>query len=239
MELNEFTRMTLGGLKQLALDLSDLQIQQLYLFMNMVLEKNKVMNLTSITDPEEFVIKHIIDSLTVAKYASKSRCLIDVGTGAGFPGVPLKILFPDTEVSFMDSVLKKVDFIRECTNALGLEKTAFLHKRAEDVGSDPAYRGRFDCSVARAVAKLPVLLEYCLPLLKKGGIFIAMKSGNIEEELASCKNALSVLQASVTEQVNLILPGTDINRSIIVFQVNDSIPTKYPRKAGMPVKKPL
>lgn len=238
MELQEFTRMIRNGFNESDL-LSDDQINQLYGYMNYVLEKNKVMNLTSITDPKEFVTKHIIDSLTAAVYVKDSHSIIDIGTGAGFPGIPLKILYPDKELAFMDSVLKKIDFIRECAQQMGMTKNIYIHQRAEDAGQNPEYRGVFDCGIARAVAYLPVLLEYCLPLIKKGGIFVAMKGGDIDEELTACENALSVLQSSIIEKKQFVLPMTEFSRSILVFRVNGTIPNKYPRKAGLPTKKPL
>lgn len=239
MELQEFSLLIRNASSELDLSIFDAQINQLYVYMNDVLEKNKVMNLTSITDPYEFVTKHIIDSLTAASFVKDTQRIIDIGTGAGFPGVPLKILFPDKELAYMDSVKKKIDFIESCSEQLGLTNNLYIHHRAEDAGQNPEFRGMFDCGIARAVAYLPVLLEYCLPLIKKGGIFIAMKGGDIDEELASCRNALTALKSSLIKKSLFCLPGTQIARSILVFKVNDTIPEKYPRKAGIPSKKSL
>lgn len=238
MDLQEFTQLIRTGLNEPDF-VSEDQINQLYVYMNLVLEKNKVMNLTSITDPKEFVTKHIIDSLSAAVYVKDHQKIIDIGTGAGFPGVPLKVIYPNKEMAYMDSVKKKIDFIECCTQQLGLSNNLFIHQRAEDAGQNPSYRGRFDCGIARAVAYLPVLLEYCLPLIKKGGIFISMKGGNIEEELDACHNALSVLKSSLIHKSVFCLSNTDISRSILIFKVNGTIPSKYPRKAGLPTKKSL
>jgi 16S rRNA (guanine527-N7)-methyltransferase len=236
MNITEFAKIIKSGPVQ---DITEEQIDKLYRHMNMVLEKNRVMNLTSIEDPYEFVVKHILDSLTAAEYVKDCRTIIDVGTGAGFPGMPLKLLYPDKEVTFLDSTAKKVEFIRECGSALSVEPARYVHGRAEDIGHLPEYRGKFDCAVARAVASLPVLAEYCIPLLKKGGIFVAMKSSNVDEELDSCKNALSELRSTFVRCDRFFLTNTDIARSIVVFQLTGTVPEKYPRKAGLPSKKPL
>ncbi len=239
MNYNEFNEYITEDLKIIGLRPDEDKKIKLYEFMNMVLEKNKVLNLTSITDVNDFIKKHIIDSLCVVPYINSTKSIIDIGTGAGFPGVPIKIIYPEMNVTLLDSVNKKMTFLRESVKELGLNKIECICGRAEDAGHDIGLRGKYDFSIARAVAKLPVLLEYCVPFLKTSGIFIAMKTGMVSEELESCKNALISLNISLFKNVLFYLPQSDISRSIILFQLTGDVPKKYPRKAGVPVKKPL
>lgn len=216
-------------------------------YYRMVVEKNKVMNLTAITEEQEFLIKHFADSLSVysavplfKEMLSKGNVtLIDVGTGAGFPGIPLKIVFPQLKVTLLDSLQKRVNFLNEVIAELGLEGITAIHSRAEDGARTSGLRDGFDLVVSRAVASLPVLSEYCLPYVKPGGLLIAYKSGDIEEELKGAGHALKVLGGKLEDCPQFTLPDTDISRSFVVVRKQKPTPKAYPRKAGVIKKEPL
>jgi 16S rRNA (guanine527-N7)-methyltransferase len=228
------------GLQALEIDLTDLQKQQLIDYYEMLSEWNQVMNLTAITDFTEVIQKHFIDSLSLIKVIrpQKER-ILDIGTGAGFPGIPLKIAFPEIDIILLDSLKKRLVFLDEVISKLGLKKVKTLHGRAEDYGKDSNYRETFDLCVSRAVAKLSSLSEYCLPYVKKGGYFIPYKSGKVEEELVQSTNALKELGAEVVAKQEFLLPGSDIERSLIMIKKTAITPKKYPRSAGKPTKEPL
>jgi len=228
------------GLESLEINLSDLQMQQFIDYYELMVQWNEVMNLTSITSFPEVLLKHFIDSLSIVKvYRPTKDKIIDMGTGAGFPGIPLKIAFPETEIVLLDSLNKRILFLEEVIQKLNLKGITALHGRAEDYGRNIEYRGQFDLCVSRAVAKLTSLSEYCLPYVKKGGYFISYKSGKVEEELSSAKHALEVLGAIEENVCNFLLPGTDMERSLIVILKIEETPDKYPRNAGKPTKSPL
>ena len=229
------------GLSELSLCLSGEQKEQLYDYYQMVVEKNKVMNLTAITEEREFVIKHIIDSLSIVKLGAPvaSYGLIDIGTGAGMPGVILKIAFPSLSVVLFDSLKKRLNFLDEVIEALSLKDIETLHGRAEDMGQDKNYRESFDIAVSRAVARLNVLSEYSLPFVKPGGAFIPYKSGDIAEELKKAKNAIAMLGGHIERDVRFQLPDSDMERSLLYIRKEKSTPKAYPRKAGIPSKKPI
>jgi 16S rRNA (guanine527-N7)-methyltransferase len=228
------------GLKKLGIELSDHQKQQFIDYYELLIEKNKVMNLTAITDLKEVIQKHFIDSLSIVKaYRPMNEKILDLGTGAGLPGIPLKIVFPDTTILLLDSLNKRLIFLQEVIAKLQLEKIETLHGRAEDFGKDLRYREQFDICVSRAVARLSSLSEYCLPYVKKGGYFISYKSGNIEEELQDSAKAIQILGAKVEKTEEFILPGTDMERSLVVLKKYSNTPKNYPRSAGKPSKEPL
>ena len=229
------------GLSELSLCLSGEQKEQLYDYYQMVVEKNKVMNLTAITEEREFVIKHIIDSLSIVKLGGPmaSYRLIDIGTGAGMPGVILKIAFPNLSVVLFDSLKKRLNFLDDVTEALSLKDIETLHGRAEDMGQDKNYRESFDVAVSRAVARLNVLSEYSLPFVKLGGAFIPYKSGDISEELKEAKNAIAMLGGHLERDVRFQLPDSDMERSLLYIRKEKSTLKAYPRKAGIPSKKPI
>lgn len=239
MELN--TSVFYSGIEKLGILLSEQQINQFLKYYEMIIEKNKVMNLTAITEFDEVVVKHFIDSISIAKYYSmeKASSVIDVGTGAGFPGIPLKIVYPDLSVTLLDSLNKRVKFLAEVCEELGLQNVEMIHGRAEDFGNIADYREKYDVCVSRAVANLSTLSEYCLPFVKTGGYFIPYKSGNIEEELQSSKKALNILGAKVEKIETFMLPDTEIGRSFVFIKKTKNMPKKYPRKAGLPSKEPL
>ena len=215
------------------------------LFYDFLIEKNKVMNLTAITDHDDAEIRHFIDSIEafdiISDYYGDSQSekkVIDIGTGAGFPGIPLAIIYPCINFILADSLDKRISFINEFISKADIRNVTAVHGRAEDLGQGP-YRENNDICLSRAVASMPVLLEYSLPLVKSGGKVLLYKSGNYDEELAQSDNALSILGGKISDIKSFVLPGTDIKRSIIVVDKISSTPDKYPRRAGKPSKAPL
>lgn len=219
--------------------LEEKQINQFYTYMNLLLEWNEKINLTAITNPEEIILKHFIDSMTIAKYIDKNLRLIDVGTGAGFPGIPLKIIREDIEITLLDSLNKRVNFLNEVINQLGLTKIQTIHSRVEDFGQDKKYREKFDCATSRAVANLATLAEYLMPLVKSNGVCISMKGSNVEEEIQESKKAISVLGGKIENREEFQLPKSNIDRNIIIIRKIKHTPQKYPRKSGTPAKDPI
>lgn len=239
MELNEFKNIMKTNVKLLSIELSDVQLEQFYQYMNILIEWNKVMNLTGITAPEEIITKHFIDSLTVLNKINRNDRIIDVGTGAGFPGIPIKIAFPETEIVLLDSLNKRINFLNEIISVLKLDKIKTIHGRAEDYGKDKKYREMYDVSIARAVAPLNILLEYLIPFTKVGGKSLCMKGANSEEEICSSKRAIEILGGKLVHTEEFFIPGTDMKRRIVEIEKTKKTETKYPRKAGIPSKEPL
>lgn len=227
-----------GGAGEYEVSLDDSKISALMEYKSILLEWNQKMNLTAIEEDREVIMKHFVDSLSIMPFLKDVHNLVDVGTGAGFPGIPLKIAQPALEVVLLDSLEKRIGFLNTVISALQLKGISAVHSRAEDAGSAPQYREKFDAAVARAVASLPVLLEYCLPLVKTGGIFIAMKGSNAEE-IAGSRKALDILGGNIEEVKEFTLPDSDMQRSIIVVRKLRQIPTRFPRKAGKPSREPL
>lgn len=229
------------GCSQLGIMLSEEQKIQFVRYYEMLVEKNKVMNLTNITEFDEVLVKHFLDSLAAVKAVdfTKYKTMIDLGTGAGFPGIPLKIAFPHLQVCLLDSLKKRVLFLEETTSELGLKDITAVHGRAEECAKNKKHRESYDLCVSRAVANLAVLAEYCLPYVKQGGCFISYKSGKIEEELEQSKRAIEILGGEIQDTIKFNLPDSDIERSFVVIKKIKSTPSKYPRKAGTPSKEPL
>lgn len=233
------------GLEQLSITLSGEQKQQFLTYYEYLVEKNKVMNLTAITEYEEVITKHFLDSLAVVKTSCfkpeklAGKRLIDIGTGAGFPGIPLKIAFPELEILLLDSLNKRINFLNEVTEMLGLTKINTVHGRAEDYAKQKVYRESFDFCVSRAVANLSTLSEYCIPFVKQGGCFISYKSGSVDQELIQAEKAVKILGGQREEVVRFSLADTDMDRSFVVIHKAKPTPKKYPRKAGLPSKEPL
>ncbi|MBC2727895.1 16S rRNA (guanine(527)-N(7))-methyltransferase RsmG [Desulfosporosinus sp.] len=224
--------------KHLGHELSELQVSQLCQFGDLLLDWNQRLNLTRITEPQEVILKHFIDSMVLSKYV-QGTYFADLGTGAGFPGLPLKILRPELQVILVDSLKKRLDFLDIVIKTLGLETIKTVHARAEDFGRDKHYRGYFDTVSSRAVARLPILLEYALPILKVKGIFLAAKGLQAEQELVESEKALKVL-GGISEGIeHLNLGNSAEHRAIILIRKVTQTPTQYPRKAGIPSKNPL
>ena len=228
------------GLKSLDIEMSDNQKKQFIQYYELLIEWNKVMNLTAITDLEDVIKKHFIDSLTIVKaICPKNKTIIDVGTGAGFPGIPIKIAFPETKIVLLDSLNKRINFLNEVIHQLNLKEIRTIHGRAEDYGKNPKYRGQFDLCVSRAVANLSSLSEYCIPFVKQDGCFISYKSGKASDEMNSAKNAIKLLGGRIENVLKFNLPDSTVDRTLITIKKIVATPKKYPRTAGKPSREPL
>ena len=240
-------------LEELHIHLTEEQEERFLSFYELLVEWNEVMNLTAITEFDEVIKKHFVDSLSLVKAvpeleekflsgkasARKHLTLIDVGTGAGFPGIPLKIAFPELQITLLDSLQKRVNFLNTVIQELSLTGIEAVHGRAEDLARPGKLREQFDLCVSRAVANLSTLSEYCIPFVKKGGYFISYKSGGSEAEAAAAGTAVRILGGEKPETVSFLLPGTDIGRNFYVIRKKAPTPAKYPRKAGLPAKEPI
>lgn len=231
------------GLREFSIELSEKQIDQFYKYYRLLLQWNEVMNLTAITQLEEVVTKHFVDSLSLVKTVDRGALselsVLDLGTGAGFPGIPLKIAFPSIKMVLMDSLNKRIKFLNDVIGKLELHDIYAVHGRAEDYGRDDEYREQFDLCVSRAVANLSTLSEYCIPFVKIEGIFVSYKSGNVDEELRQSKGALEMLGGRIESVEEFLLPGSDMGRTLIKIKKIKTTSKKYPRKAGIPGKEPL
>ena len=221
--------------KKLNIELSEKQIEQFLLYYRFLMEKNKVMNLTAITEYQEVVLKHFADSLSVVKIYDMNTCanLIDVGTGAGFPGIPLKIVFPHLKTVLLDSLNKRIVFLNELIGMLHLEEITAVHARAEDAARNTVYREQFDLCVSRAVAGLSSLLEYCLPFVRSGGFFVSYKSGKAEDEIREAEAAIRLFGGRIEKKEEFLLPDSDFARTLIVVKKIKPTPKKFPRKARL------
>lgn len=229
------------GLKELNLELSDKQQNQFMEYYDMLIETNKVMNLTSITDEDEVMVKHFIDSLLIVKSLdlNKIESIIDVGTGAGFPGIPIKIMFPHIKVTLLDSLNKRLKFLNEVIEKLELENIVTVHGRAEDLGHKLEHREKYDLCVSRAVANLSTLSEYCIPFIKVNGIFASYKASDSAEETDEAKKAISVFGGKIDKEEIFELPCSNMERKIVSIKKERHTPKKFPRKAGTPSKEPI
>ncbi len=232
----------LADLKEWNIEPSEQQLLQLEKYYEILVEKNKVMNLTAITEYEDVLKKHFLDSLALCQMIDlkeKKVKLLDLGTGAGFPGIPLKIFFPELEITLMDSLNKRIIFLQEVIAELGLTKIAAVHGRAEETALKPEYREKYDFCVSRAVARLVSLAEFCLPFVKQGGYFVPYKSGEIQVELQEAKFAVRELGGEIINTQEFQLPNSDIHRTLIQIKKIKQTPKKYPRAGGKPLKQPL
>ncbi len=230
-----------GALDELGIALEPSQMDQFMKYYELLVEWNHFMNLTAITEFHDVCTKHFIDSISLCRVldCSKEQTLIDVGTGAGFPGIPLKIVFPNLTVTLMDSLGKRVNFLNTVIDGLGLERIEAIHGRAEDFAKPDLLREKYDVCVSRAVANLASLSEYCLPYVKTNGFFVSYKSEKVSEEIQNAKKAIALLGGEIFHQEEFILPNSDIYRNLLVIQKIKATPKKYPRKAGLPTKEPL
>lgn len=225
--------------KDLGVRFSVEQTEQFFEYMNLLIEWNEKMNLTAITEPEDIILKHFIDSITILKEIKDDVKLVDVGTGAGFPGIPISIMKPSIKVTLVDSLNKRLMFLQEVADKLNLNNINMLHMRAEELGQNKKYRESFDIATSRAVANLSTLSEYLIPLVKVNGKVISMKASSAQEEIKQANNAINVLGGAIKKIEEFNLPQSDIGRTIIVINKIKHTPKKYPRKSGIPSKEPL
>ena len=237
--MENYNKYFIEMLNKINLVLNDKQINDFYIYMSELLEWNNNINLTAITEENEVIQKHFIDSLTILKYINDDDKIIDVGTGAGFPGIPLKISNERLDITLLDSLNKRILFLDNVIKKLSLNNIKAIHSRVEDAGCNSLYREKFDIATSRAVAQLNVLLEYLLPLVKVGGKCICMKGGNVDEELSNSTRALEVLGGKIEKIESFELPNSDIKRNVIIIEKIKATPKIYPRKAGTPSKKPI
>ncbi|MGJ7913702.1 16S rRNA (guanine(527)-N(7))-methyltransferase RsmG [Neobacillus sp. LXY-1] len=230
-----------SALKDQGIELTGTQLEQFDLYYHTLVEWNEKINLTAITEKEDVYLKHFYDSITAAFYFdfTKPFHLCDVGAGAGFPSIPLKIIFPDMKLTIVDSLNKRIMFLNHLASVLKLDNVQFVHDRAETFGVNPTYREKFDVVTARAVARMSVLSELCLPLARVGGHFLAMKAASADEELTTAQKAISTLGGKVENKVTFTLPFEESDRSIIIIKKEKQTPKKYPRKPGTPGKSPI
>ncbi len=239
MEIKEFSDELIEKAKKIGIHILPENASQFYEYMNLLLEWNEKINLTAIIEPQEVILKHFVDSITINKYLSEISNVIDIGTGAGFPGIPLKIIHPEIQFTLVDSLNKRILFLEEACKKLNLNDIECLHARAEELAKDKKYRQVYDVVTSRAVARLSTLLEYMIPFVKIGGKCICMKGANIEEELKEANKAIEVLGGNIESIDRLLLPDSDMERNIIVIKKVKETPNTYPRKAGMPSKHPI
>lgn len=239
MEFEEFKREFEKYLAKMNISLLKEQYGQFYAYMELLIEWNEKMNLTAITDPKEIILKHFVDSLTIAKYVKEDKSIIDMGTGAGFPGIPIKIYRKDVKVVLADSLNKRIKFLDEVIDKLKLENVETIHCRAEGLGKNKQYREKFDYATSRAVANLSTLSEYLMPFVKLNGKCIFMKTIEVEEELEKAKKAIKTLGGKIEKVDKFEIPESDLGRSIIIVKKEKITPSKFPRKPGTPAKEPL
>lgn len=239
MNIKEFENSFKSFLEKIEIELDEKQIEQFYDYMQRLLKWNEKINLTAITQPQEIIIKHFVDSLTISKYIKENAKIIDVGTGAGFPGIPLKIYRNDIEVILLDSLNKRINFLNDAINKMGLDKIGAIHGRAEEFGHNKEYREKFDIATSRAVANMATLSEYLIPFVKVNGMVVAMKGSDVKQEIDESKRAINVLGGKIFGVEEFNLPDTDIRRNVILIEKEKHTLAKYPRKAGTPSKEPL
>lgn len=242
----ELTPVLQEGATSIEVPLNAEEINAFCKYAQLLRERNKVMNLTNIVDDQGIAMRHFVDSLTIVPYIKDEQkkqgrenlSIIDVGTGAGFPGIPVKVKLPKLKLILMDSLQKRINFLEDVAKEINLDGVTTIHSRAEDAGRDKKYREKYDIATARAVAALPVLCEYCLPFVKVGGVFLAMK-GKAEEEIKESQKAIALLGGTIEKTDTFMLPGSDMNRAVVVIRKVRPTPPQYPRQAGKPSKAPL
>ncbi len=239
MLLSEFEKIFMEEAQKINIELDKNQIEKFYKYMDLLIEWNEKINLTAITNRKDIIVKHFIDSLTIQRYLGDAVNIIDVGTGAGFPGIPIKIINPNLKVVLVDSLNKRINFLQDVIKKLNLDNIEVIHARAEDLGQNKKYREAFDIVTSRAVANMSVLSEYLLPLARVNGKCICMKGSDIEEELENSKYAINLLGGKIEQVDKFELSNERIGRNIVIVKKLKNTPNSYPRKAGTPAKKPL
>lgn len=239
MEFNEFFEKIDELAQKINLKITENEVKKLYTYMVKLIEWNENINLTAITDPDDIILKHFIDSITINKFINKNSSMIDIGTGAGFPGIPVGVTRGDVQVTLMDSLNKRIKFLDEIVNINQLENVKTIHSRAEELAQNINFREKYDVATSRAVAALNVLLEYMLPFVKVGGYCICMKGSNIDQEIEDAKKAIEILGGKLEKIENFNLPNSDMARNIVIIKKVRQTPKKYPRKAGTPSKEPI
>lgn len=239
MNLEEFKEEITRKLKEINIKIEQNEVEKLYCYMEDLLKWNEVMNLTTIVEPKDIITKHFEDSLTISQYIKENCKVVDVGTGAGFPGVPVAILRKNVQVTLIDSLNKRINFLNDVIKKVDLSNCNAVHGRAEDLGKDKEYREKYDVAVSRAVAPLNVLVEYLLPFVKVGGVCICMKGPKIEEEMENINNVLKKLGGKIEKQDKITLQAQSIERNIVIIKKVTKTSMEFPRKAGVPSKKPL
>lgn len=239
MEVEQFKALFKEYLDKIKINVEDSKIEKFFDYMNLLISWNQKINLTAITEEKEIIIKHFIDSLTINKYIENYNKIYDIGTGAGFPGIPLKILNDNKEFTLIDALNKRIVFLNEIKDELELKQIELIHGRVEDLAKNIEYREKGEVVVSRAVANLSTLVEYMLPFAKIGGICICMKGNKILEELKNAEKAINILGGELEKIDNFVLPGSDLERNIVIIRKIKNTASKYPRKAGIPSKKPL
>lgn len=237
--MENFNKIIIELAKKINVKIDESMCKQFYQYMRLLLEWNEKINLTAITEENEVILKHFIDSLTIFKYIEDGETIIDIGTGAGFPGIPLAITKKENKITLVDSLNKRINFLLNVKKELNLNNVEAIHSRIEEIGKNNNYREQYNIVTSRAVAKLNVLLEYMMPLVKVGGMCICMKGSNIDDEIEQSKNALNILGGKVIKIDKMMLPNTDISRNIILIKKVNETPKQYPRKPGTPAKEPI
>lgn len=239
MEKQEFVNKLYEKALKIDIKISEKELEKFYQYMKLLIEWNEKMNLTAIIEPNDVILKHFIDSITINKYIDEQSKVMDIGTGAGFPGIPLKVLNEDVKMTLVDSLNKRVQFLKEVGKQLELTNIEYIHSRAEELAGSSLHRQQYDIVTSRAVARLTTLLEYMLPFVKIGGRCICMKGPNIIEELEEARKAIQLLGGEIETTENMLLPDSNQERNIIIIKKVVDTPAKYPRKAGIPSKQPI
>ena len=239
MDIKEFSNLMIDYGKEINIVFTEEQLQKFYKYMNLLIEWNKKINLTAIVEPKEIILKHFIDSLTIIKYIELNKSVIDIGTGAGFPGIPIKIMREDLDITLLDSLNKRIHFLNEVIQKLELKNITAVHARIEEYAKNKQYRETFDIATSRAVANMTTLSEYMLPMVALEGKAICMKGSEISDEISKSKNSIKVLGGEIAKIEEFTLPKSDNKRNLILIKKERQTPGKYPRKPGIPSKEPL
>ena len=239
MDIKEFSDLMIDYGKEINIVFTEEQLQKFYQYMNLLIEWNEKINLTAIVEPKEIILKHFIDSLTIIKYIEPNKSVIDIGTGAGFPGIPVKIMREDLDITLLDSLNKRIHFLNEVIQKLELKNITAIHARIEEFAKNKQYREAFDVATSRAVANLTTLSEYMLPMVDLKGMAICMKGSEINEEVSKSKNSIKLLGGKIDKIEEFTLPKSDNRRNLILIKKERQTPGKYPRKPGIPSKEPL